>query len=332
MEKILFFALPTLALLTASQSLAKPTLELSGAIEIEGGYERLDGGGETNSSSDLALATAQLNFEAELSELLSGTLVLLYEDEEDSVIKVDEGFIRYSRDGWFAQCGRQYVPFGAFPSHFISDPLTLELGETQETAALVGYGDNLFTASVFTFNGDSEGYNDSGHVNDWGAAVSTTPFYGMEAGASFLSDLSDADSELDLGENGNYENRVAGWSVYATLEAGAFAVSAEALGAVENFSDTDYDGDNDGKGDRPLAWNAELAWIASQTLEAALRIEGSQELADQPELQYGLAASWAVEKGLSLSLEYLRGEFDKKFSSEELDSRDLATMQIALEF
>lgn len=35
--------------------------------------------------------------------------------------------------------GRQYIPFGNFDSHFVTDPLTLLLGETNEGALVGGY-------------------------------------------------------------------------------------------------------------------------------------------------------------------------------------------------
>jgi len=68
----------------------------------------------------------------------------------------------------------------------------------------------------------------------------------------------------------------------------------------------------------------------------AARVEGSRELAGQPELQYGVAVSWGVMEGVSVSAEYLHGEYDEDFGADEdgnvLDSRDLVTAQLSVEF
>jgi len=71
-------------------------------------------------------------------------------------------------------------------------------------------------------------------------------------------------------------------------------------------------------------------------VELAARYEGSDEFAGQPERQYGVDVSWSPWEYTTLSLEYLRGEFDLDFSADEngnvLDRRDLVTAQLAFEF
>jgi hypothetical protein len=51
--------------------------------------------------------------------------------------------------------GRQYIPFGYFDSHFITDPATLILGETNEGALVGGYRFNgeMVDISLGAFNG-----------------------------------------------------------------------------------------------------------------------------------------------------------------------------------
>lgn len=308
-------------------------LTVSGLLEVEGSYERLTlrGGGD-EAASDLVVATAQLGFEAEATEHLGATIVLLFEEDETDPPEVDEATLNYARNGWYARFGRQYVPFGEFPSHFVSDPLTLELGETRETAVLVGYEHDLFSIAAFVFNGEAErvdaaGAAEESHIKDWGVSAKVTPAEFLELGASFLSDLADTGAELAP----QYRRRVAGWSAYAGATLGPVAVSGEVLGAVRRFSSEDLDADGDGSGDRPLAWNVEVAWEALENVELAGRVEGSREFAGQPELQYGLCASWGPWEHVSLSLEYLRGHFDRDFG-EDLRRRDLVTAQVALAF
>jgi hypothetical protein len=313
-------------------------LSISGLIEVEAYYERLNLRTEDDeSSSDLVLATAQLGFEAVITEHLSAALVFLFEEDETDPPEVDEVYVAYSRAGWFSRLGQQYVPFGEYPSHFISDPLTLELGETRETALLVGYQHELFSVSAFAFNGDAERVDGGGdpeedHLKDWGLSAKVLPAAFLELGVSFLSDLADTDTELA----GEYRDRVAGWSAFALARFAPVEVSGEVLGAVGSFDAADLDGDGDGSGDRPLAWNVELAWDLWEAVELATRLEGSRELAGAPQLQYGANASWEPWEHVSVSVEYLHGKFDDDFGVGEddrkLDSRDLFTTRLAVEF
>jgi hypothetical protein len=293
-------------------------IALSGLIEVEVFYEGLDLEGVDESASDAALATAQLAFEASVTEQLGATLVLLFEEGEEGVA-VDEGTINYERGGWEARFGRQYLPFGVYPSHMISGPLTSDLGETRETALLVGYGTDLFLVSVYAANGEVDVIGDDDVIDDWGVALTLRPRDFLEFGASYSSDLADSDAELVELSTGN----AGGWSAYGIASHGPFEVSGEILGAAEEFSSINRDID----GSSPLAWNIELAWTARDNVELAARVEGSDEFAGQPESQYGACVSWGPWESVSLSLEYLRGEF-----AEGEGTRHLVTTQLAMEF
>ncbi|MDZ7664104.1 MAG: hypothetical protein U5K27_02035 [Desulfotignum sp.] len=57
----------------------------------------------------------------------------MFKYEEDDLF-VDEGFITLSgTDAFpaFLTAGRQYLPFGYFDSHFVTDPATLDAGGNQ---------------------------------------------------------------------------------------------------------------------------------------------------------------------------------------------------------
>lgn len=308
-------------------------LSVSGLLEVEVSYERLKvRSGDDASSSDLVVATAQLGFEAQVAEHVSATIAFLFEEGETDPPEVDEAAVVYARDGWFGRFGRQYVPFGEFSSHFISDPLTLELGETRETAILAGYERGLFSVAAFAFNGTAEKVNaadeaEESHLKDWGVSAKVTLAQGLKLGGSFLSDLADTDARLAP----EYRRRVSGWSAYGAAALGPVAVTGEVLGAVRAFSSEDLDADGDGSGDRPLAWNVEVAWEALENVELAGRVEGSREFAGRPEFQSGVCASWGPREHVSLSLEYLRGRFDRDFG-EGLKTRDIVTAQMAVEF
>lgn len=120
---------------------------LGGVVEVEAGFVNEDDSA-MGDSSDIALATVEIGLDAKLNKNVEAQIVLLYEDGED--FTVDEGTITLTGPyGEFITAGKMYVPFGMFNSHFISDPLTLELGETNESAILIGYGNDVFDVSLF---------------------------------------------------------------------------------------------------------------------------------------------------------------------------------------
>lgn len=306
-------------------------ISISGLIEVEAAAEKTDfADGGSNSASDLVLATVQLGLATELTEQIHANIVLLHE-EDGADLEVDEAAIDLDFAPLFGRIGRIYVPFGVYNSHFVSDPLTLELGETRETAALIGYGHKLFSASLFVFNGDSEKIGEDDQIRDWGGSIVLTPLEGLELGGSYLSDLADNDAELVT----DLQRRVAGWSTFLTYQHGPFGVVCEVVGAARSFAAGDLDENGDGSGDQPLTWNVELSW-ALGLVELAVRYEGSEEFAGQPERQYGVAASWSPWEHSTLSLEYLRGEFGSGFDRDDdgniLDTRDLVTAQWAVVF
>ena len=130
------------------------TLTFSGLIEVEASYSDPD---EGDSTSDLVVATAELGVEATLTENLSAALVLLHE-EDDTDLEVDVATLSYahSDNGFSFTLGQDYLPFGAYSTALINDPLTLEMGETRETALVTHYEKGQFTGTFYLFNGDQD--------------------------------------------------------------------------------------------------------------------------------------------------------------------------------
>lgn len=317
----------------ASQLTDKITL--SGLLEVEGSLQADEyANGNSESTSDLTLATAQLGLGIKGNDNISGNLLLLYEEgENNDHVSIDEATINIEYGALSGRFGKQYVPFGNFYSHFISDPLTLELGEAQETAALLSYQQEHWSVTGFVFNGDIDKTGDEDQLGDYGFSVTVTPLENLVFGASYLSDLSDTDAELVP----SYGDRVGGYSAYFVAFFYDIKLSGEVLGALEDYRASELDSDGDGQGDQPLSWNVEIATDLNDDIELAARLAGSQEFAEMPELQYGACVSWKPLNQLSLSLEYLHGEFDEGFAPTDaaaspLDYRDLVTTRIAFEF
>lgn len=305
---------------------------LSGLVEIEAGYESVEAtSGISTSGSDIVLATAQLGIGVEVTDQITGDLILLYEEEPDSQIEVDEATLNFDNEKYFARVGRQYLPFGTYVSHFISDPMLVDLGETQATAVLGSVRFGSAELAVFIFNGDADKVDDDDHINDYGASLTISTGGILEFGASYLSDLADTGAELVFDDSGptptnDYVDRIAGWSAYFVASFDPLEISAEVLAAADSFNVVDFPEESN----EPLAWNVEMAWAVADDIELALRVEGSEELIDMPELQYGFCASKGLGDNISLSFEYLHGEFDA-FNAPS-DTRELVTAQLALEF
>ncbi len=305
-----------------SEAISK-NMTLSGLIEVEGSATRLRlVDHSSDSASDLTLSTAQLGLDARVNEEVGVNLTLLY--EEDGELEVDEAFILFEHKSWNLSAGRLYLPFGAFHSHFISDPLPLALGETRKTALVLACQREIFTLSAFVFNGNEDKFGSEDHVNDGGLSLTVTPYDGLEIGASVLSDIAESGAEL-LGGNG-YSRRVAGWSTYAHLQQGRLGLEAEYLAAAHAFAASNL-ADNV---NQPRTWNLEVAWALTPAVELAARYGGSRELAEAPRHEYGVDLSWSPLAATTVSVEYLHGEFASSLAS--ISRSDQLTMQVALAF
>lgn len=317
-------------------------ITLSGTIEVEAGYEKVDFDDpamDDEDSSDIVLATAELGVDVDLVKHVTGHVLFLYEeDENDDNIAVDEAIIRLDGEGvmpLYLELGKRYVPFGNFESHFVSDPLTLEIGETQETGVMAGFANEWFELSVGAFNGDIDEIDEDNHINNFVAAgVFTLPEnsvsgLGLTAGVSWINNIADSDTLQDEdGVDGNdMDSYVSGFSAFVSVSLkDSLFMEAEYLGALEDFEagELAFDG---GEAVEPKAWNIELAYAVTDALELGLRYEGSEDCGDLlPETQYGAVASYGLFENTTLAVEYLRGEFEND------DERDLLTAQLAFEF
>lgn len=312
-------------------------IQLSGLVEVEAGYERVElNEGGSDESSDLVLATVELGVEVSLNDYLSGHVLLLWEEDETEPVDVDEAVISLNggeRLPLYVNAGKMYVPFGRFESHFVSDPLTLELGETNETAVELGFASAGFDLSLSLFNGDVDEIDENNHINSLVAkAVYSLPEdriagLALSLGMSWISNLADSDALEEEIAVDALDDKVDGFGAFVSLAvAERLFIEAEYLGALRSFAagELAFDG---GEALRPETWNLEVGYQLRDDLQMAVKYEGGKDLADfLPEEQYGAVVAYQLFEPLTLALEYLYGEFDND------DERDLVTAQLALEF
>ncbi|WP_145926351.1 LbtU family siderophore porin [Syntrophotalea acetylenica] len=312
-------------------------ISIGGLIEVEAAYVNVDSDDPDadGNESDLTLATVELGIDVDFVKHVSGHVLLLWEEDETEPLDVDEAFIRLDGEDvvpMYLQAGKMYVPFGNFETHFISDPLTLELGETRESAVVIGYASDLLELSFGVFNGDVDETGKDSHLDSFVASAvynmprEAIPGLALSAGVSWISNLADSDvlsEEIDH----SIRRKINGVGAFfsATWQ-DRLTLIAEYVGALEKFRAGELAFD-DGQSLEPKTWNTELGYAVTDKLTVAARYEGGDDLGDLlPDNQYGIAASYGLFESTTLSLEYLHGEF------ENHDNQDVLTAQLAFEF
>ena len=305
-----------------------PGVDLGVLVEVEAAYEKI--GGQEN--TDASVATFEVGLAAEPMEGVRGEATLLWEEGDSDSLDVDSAFIQLGGTEPMpvaVSAGRLYLPFGAFNSFMLSDPLTLELGETRETAVALSGEWNGLTAWAGAFAGERD---DAADIENAAAALGWSPVDGLTLGVSALSDIGEGGGYVDdlndvLASEGSAE-KAAALSAFLLLERGAWSLAAEVLGAAEDLEWSDFEGETTSV--RPLAWHVDVAYAFNDAWSAAARYEGSKEFkaSEMPEHQGGAAVFYQLNAFAVLGAEYLYGTFD----DEAVDDRHLATLQLALEF
>ena len=316
-------------------------VEISGVIEAEVGFSSDFNDVDT---SDIALATVELGFDAEINDRVSGHLLLLHEDDSTEPMEVDEGIITLDlTNGWSLSAGRMYVPFGSYETNLVSDPLTLELGETREAAVLIGYEANGFYGSAYAFNGDTiEASTPAGEdtIEHFGASFGYVWENGdmsLDVGVDYISSLGDSDGisgglpDVDADELPDpLVSYVSGTALHANYTQGELSV------IFEYVSSDDFDASE-------LAFNAQGASLSAFNLEAGYGFDwGSAAIGYQatdeavalglPESRILVAVSKEIFENTSLSFEYAMD--DDYGTSDGGTGKDgsSATIQLAVEF
>ena len=294
----------TLLSLLIGATLATPAYAettLSGLVEVEAGFVSND----EEDSSDLTVPTIELGIDNKLNDKLEGHLLFLYEQGENSDnIAVDEATLTFKpREGLEVSAGRMYVPFGKFDSHMVSDPLTLELAETQEEAVQLGLSSGNVSGSAYVFKDDEDGGN---KIDDYGINLD----YATEtvsAGVNYISDVND--------------KAAAGIGVYATGQIGRFGVLAEHI----NVDEVTLEDDSTAK---PSATNVEASLDLGndRTVAVAYQQTKEAEALELPETATGIAYRMPVFEKASFAAEYRNNE------AYDGSKEDVVTLQVAYEF
>jgi len=309
-------------------------------IEVEASYEDYnfhDPSKRDTDTSDLILATVSVGFDIDIAKHVKGNLYFLYEEDATEPFDIDEGIITIDGENIVplaVHLGKMYVPFGRFKSHFIRDPLTLELGETNESAVIGCFRNNQLVLSIGAFNGDVDetGEGSSNHIDDYLASAvftlpeKTVPNLDLIAGISGISNIADSDA-LQEEITATIKNHIGGFNTFIIASLlDKYFFNAEYLGAIDDFeaNELSFDG---GKSYRPEVWTIEFAYGLTDRLKFGVCYEGSNDCGDfLPKKQFGGVVGYDLFKHTYVALEYLYGKYENK------DTRHLMTTQLAIEF
>ncbi len=146
--------------------------EIGGLLEVKAFHHTPYQG---DSESDNVLATFELGISSQVGDWVKVGGSLLYEQDE-TPLEVDVAYAtiaNFKRSPLFFTAGQIYLPFGEYHTNMVSDPLALEIGETREAAAQLGFSAKGFSGSAYVFNG-THSRNGEEQINSWGAHVDYT--------------------------------------------------------------------------------------------------------------------------------------------------------------
>jgi len=328
---ILLFAVSNVS----AEQETKPPIEMSAVLEVEA-----TSGDDFNgvNSSDIALATVEISLDAQINELVSGHILLLHE-EDDTPLEIDEGYITLQKkDSPFGvMLGQMYVPFGLFETAMISDPLTLEIGETRESAIMLSF-DNAFYASIYYFNGDTMQAGKEDKIDQYGANIGfklETDSYSINVGYSTISSIADSEnltqaiSDEGLTTPDAMTDIVSGSAIYAVLKYGMFTLIAEQVAADDKFDPADLTA---GSSKEMKATNLELGVEFSNGIGVAIATQSTTSLAGYlPETRNMATARYELAKKTTLAIEYLRDEDYSVADGGTGEMSSMITLQLAIE-
>lgn len=312
-------------------------VQFSGVVEVEGNFNDGVPGDDTVSESDIALATVELAVDAKISEASAAHVLFLYEDGEE--LLVDEATITLGNtetQPLYLTAGRMYVPFGNYESRMVSDPLTLEIGETQEDVVQVGVEAAGFYASVYTFKGDTANGGDD-LVEHYGANAGfsfESDGASVGGGGGWISSIQDSDgltaAITEVTGSMVVADYVEGYAAHLLAAFGPVTLIGEYVGAGDDIIATEPNS-------RIRAFNVEAGVsfpLAGR--EAGLAV-GYQETAEAlwagaPEKRILVAGAIEVMDGATLALEWLSAEDYGPADGGTGSDWEVYTLQLAAEF
>lgn len=304
-------------------------VEMSGLIEVD-----LTSGSDYDdvSSSDITLSTMELGIAAQVNDWVSGELVLLWEEGDTEPVDLDSATITIGnseQNPLFLTAGLMTVPFGVYETSMLSDPTTLELGETGDSAILVGFEASGVYGSVYGFNGGMDKVDSDDAIDVFGASLGfamENDSMNLNVGADYISNLANSDGMSDAIGEEELLDEVGGIAAHVILGLGNFTCIAEYVAASDELM-----------GYEPNATHLEADFTTEMlgnetTLAATYQMTSEAAIIGLPETRYGVAAGMGILEHTTVTVEYIHEE---DYSEEDCGTggeADMVTANLAIEF
>lgn len=327
----------SLLAVTLSSSVA-----FAGEVIISGVLEAELAAGEDyakNKVTDITAATAEIGIDAAVSDQVDAHVLMLFEEGESDSALIDEASITLKiNDNFSATLGKVYVPFGVFVSNMVSDPLTLEIGETNESAILLDFSLADTYGSVYLFNGDSTRITDTDDNEiSYGLNIGFNHNDIFDANLGYISNLAESDALQGLeggatGVPGLIKEDVAGMSLSASIIISHLKIIIERVQALDDFVAGDFDGllSTDTS---PSASYLEFA-IKNYDIIYALAYQQTEDalLLDLPEEVISAAITFPLINGAYMAIEYAQANDYSVADGGTGEDASQFTIQLSAEF
>ncbi|HIJ84939.1 MAG: hypothetical protein HW380_1233 [Magnetococcales bacterium] len=306
-------------------------ITFSGTVEVAANWNNNHDGDFTtprSQTSDVTVATAELAAEAKINNWAKGKVVLLHEEAgADKEIDVDEATITIANPEVtpaFLSGGLMTLPFGSYETFMVSDPLTLDLGETTETALRLGFEHSHYSGSVFAFNGEAEKTGTNSHLRGVGANLAYNRDYDIakvHVGSDIISALDDSNGITDSPvDETTMQKHLPGLSLHTRIGVGPVTALAEYVGALKRFDSSEMLWNT--RGARPWAFNSELGYAWDLMGHQGTVAAGYQQTAEAgglmlPKRRFRGGVNWSVFEDTELAFEWAH---DRDYNAEDSSS------------
>jgi hypothetical protein len=292
----------------------------------------------STTTTNITTPTVEFAIEGTVNDRVTGTMVFKWEEGATTYLDVDEAFFTINlSDAMSITTGKLAIPFGNYGTFMVSDPMTLEIGEINQSVFSVSGGNDMFSVTAGTFNGDIGTMSDKeDKIGIAYIAAEFAPEEGkIKGGVSWVSSISESGLSEEITKvnatttESATDSLVAGLAAYVNAEVAGIGIQAEYVSASSNYkaSELDFAGAEKAK---PLAWNLEATMSPTDTLAVAARVAGTKDLYDfQPEKQYGVALIYEMMEATTVAVEYMSGEYSSDATKDTISN---LTVQFAVEF
>ena len=254
----------------------------------------------------IAPPTAELVIGSQLGKYVAAEIVVLY---DDGITGLDTATFTLSPEdtNWSFSAGNIVIPFGNFDTYMASDPLTLFLGETQETALQYDYTASNLSTSLYLFNG-SNNVGGISSLDNFGLKFTHASEF-MTTSFGYIDDLGDSNAlqtaiNTQLGNN-DTSAKVAGQAIAMGLRMGSISINSELVSAISAFQA----GQVEAGTIQPFSTSTEIAYAFSIAGNQSVLAMGSQNTKDAsvlglPKSRLLLGLNSAVQKDTRLILQF----------------------------